>query len=94
MKTFHAGSVTVRILTWWIPPLCNNLLPVHNEQWPGMGKKRKEHETVVLQTPNQEVFMWQIKATAIIQLLLTKLSYNELIISNDLPLLQYYLLLI
>lgn len=24
-----------QIITWWTLHLCNNLLPVHNEQWPG-----------------------------------------------------------
>lgn len=37
-----------QIITWWTLHLCNNLLPVHNELWPG----KKEGQTLIRLTFN------------------------------------------
>lgn len=42
------NKASLKIHTWWILHLCNNPLPVRNEQWPGkerqnVHKLRKRH---------------------------------------------------
>lgn len=63
MKTSHAVSFTVQSPGGFLPFVIISCLFIMSNglEW----EKRREHETVVLQTHNQEAFMWQIKTTVI-----------------------------